>query len=95
MKKERRRPSLRERGSALIEFALFAPFFVLMFMGVVEMGRFATYAILAQASARSAANYGASNLITAADQAGINSWGTGDAQYLPTPYTRRLAPCAR
>lgn len=77
----------RQRGSALVEFAIFAPMFVLMFMGVMEMGRYATYAILAQASARSGANYGASNLMTGADLNNIKAWGTGDAQYLPAGYT--------
>jgi hypothetical protein len=49
------------------------------------MGRYATYAVLAQASARSGANYGSYNLMTAADVNDIDSWATGDAQYLPSP----------
>jgi len=74
-----------QAGVALIEFALFAPVFILLFMGIVELGRFCTYAILAQAAARAGANYGAQNLTTAADLTGIDTWATGDAQYLPTP----------
>jgi Flp pilus assembly protein TadG len=74
-----------QAGVALVEFALLAPVFILLFMGIVELGRFCTYAILAQAAARAGANYGAQNLTTAADLTGINTWATGDAQYLPTP----------
>jgi len=85
----RLRPRLlrSQAGTAMVEFALTAPAFLLMFMGIVELGRYATYAVLAQASARSGANYGAYNLMTAADLNGINTWATGDAQYLPTPIT--------
>jgi Flp pilus assembly protein TadG len=85
----RLRPRLlrSQAGTAMVEFALTAPAFVLMFMGVVELGRYSTYAVLAQASARAGANYGSYNLMTAADLNGINTWATGDAQYLPTPIT--------
>ena len=85
----RLRPRLfrSQAGTALIEFALLAPAFIFMFMGILEVGRYATYAVLAQASARSGANYGSANLMTAADLNGINTWATGDAQYLPTPIT--------
>lgn len=69
----------------MLEFALLAPAMIMLFMGILEIGRFTTYAILAQASARSGAGYGAANLITAADIAGIQSATTNDAQYLPTP----------
>ncbi|MGB8151668.1 MAG: TadE/TadG family type IV pilus assembly protein [Candidatus Cybelea sp.] len=76
-----------QAGTAMVEFALTAPAFLFMFMGIVELGRYATYAVLAQASARAGANYGAYNLMTADDLNGINTWATGDAQYLPTPIT--------
>ncbi len=87
LKKLRPRLLRSQAGTAMVEFALTAPAFLFMFMGIVEMGRYATYAVLAQASARSGANYGAYNLMTAADLNGINTWATGDAQYLPTPIT--------
>jgi Flp pilus assembly protein TadG len=74
-----------QAGTAMVEFALTAPAFLFMFMGIVEMGRYATYAVLAQASARSGANYGSYNLMTAADVNDIDTWATGDAQYLPSP----------
>jgi Flp pilus assembly protein TadG len=85
----RLRPRLlrSQAGTAMVEFALTAPALVLMFMGIVEVGRYATYAVLAQASARSGANYGSYNLMTAADLTGIDTWAAGDAQYLPAPIT--------
>jgi Flp pilus assembly protein TadG len=69
----------------MVEFALTAPAFLLLFMGIVELGRYTTYAVLAQASARAGANYGSYNLMTADDLNGIDTWAAGDAQYLPTP----------
>jgi len=85
----RLRPRLlrSQAGTAMVEFALAAPAFLFMFMGIVELGRYTTYAVLAQASARSGVNYGSYNLMTADDVNGINTWATGDAQYLPTPIT--------
>jgi Flp pilus assembly protein TadG len=82
----RLRPRLlrSQAGTAMVEFALTAPAFLLMFMGTVELGRYSTYAVLAQAAARAGANYGSANLMTAADVNGINTWATGDAQYLPS-----------
>jgi len=92
----RLRPRLlrAQAGTAMVEFALTAPAFLFMFMGIVEMGRYATYAVLAQASARSGANYGSYNLMTAADVNGINSWATGDAQYLPSESTTYQHLCS-
>ncbi|MFY9718666.1 MAG: TadE family protein [Candidatus Cybelea sp.] len=76
-----------QAGTAMIEFALLTPAFALLFMGIVEFGRYGTYAILAQGAALAGANYGSANLITAADINGMESWATNDAQYLPAPIT--------
>lgn len=84
-KKQSRRLFRSQAGSAMIEFSLIVPVFALLFMGAVEMGRFAAYAVLAQAAARAGANYGAWNLVTAANLSGIDAAATSDAQYLPTP----------
>jgi Flp pilus assembly protein TadG len=74
-----------QAGTAMIEFALLTPAFALLFMGIVEFGRYGTYAILAQGSARTGANYGSANLVTAADLNGIRASALSDAQYLPSP----------
>jgi Flp pilus assembly protein TadG len=92
----RLRPRLfrSQAGTAMVEFALTAPAFLFMFMGIIEVGRYSTYAVLAQAAARSGANYGSYNLMTAADVNGINSWATGDAQYLPSESTTYQHLCS-
>jgi Flp pilus assembly protein TadG len=87
MKKKSRSLFHSQAGTAMIELALLTPAFALLFMGIVEFGRFGTYAILAQASSLAGANYGSANLITAADLNGIKTWATNDAQYLPAPIT--------
>lgn len=74
-----------QAGAALTEFALLLPVFALLFMGIVELGRFATYAIVAQNAARAGANYGAWNLVSAADLSAIGAAVTKNAQYLPAP----------
>jgi Flp pilus assembly protein TadG len=79
------RPRHLERGTAMIEFALIVPVLSLLFMGIVEMGRFAAYAVLAQSAARDAANYGAWNLVTADDTNGMASAMQYNTQYLPSP----------
>lgn len=74
-----------QAGTAMIEFALLTPAFALLFMGIVEFGRYGTYAILAQGAARTAANYGSWNLVNAADLSGMRASAASDAQYLPSP----------
>jgi Flp pilus assembly protein TadG len=76
-----------QSGSAMIEFALFAPALILLFMGAVELGRWATYAILAENAARTGAGYGAQGLTYAANTAAIATAAQSDAEYLPQPYT--------
>ena len=70
----------------MIEFAIFAPAMILLFMGMVELGRFITYSIIAEWAARVGAGYGAQSLSTAADTNGMKQWASNDAEYLPRPY---------
>ena len=59
-----------EKGNAMVEFAMFAPWFFFLFTGVMDAG-FATYGLIAvQNAARVAALHGAANASTASDQAG-------------------------
>lgn len=51
----------------MIEFALVAPVFIFMLVGVIEMGRYTYFAVLAQHAARAGVQYAAQNLETAAD----------------------------
>jgi Flp pilus assembly protein TadG len=66
----------------MIEFALVAPILSLLLMGTVEIGRFGYFAILAANAARAGAQYGAQNVTTAGDTAGITSAATQDGQSL-------------
>lgn len=62
------RSNLRcDRGTSLIEFAIVAPVFILLLIGIIEIGRFTYFAILATHAARAGAQYAAQNLQTAAD----------------------------
>lgn len=56
-----------QRGTSMTEFALIAPVFIFMLVGIVEVGRYTYFAILAQHAARAGVQYAAQNLETAAD----------------------------
>jgi Flp pilus assembly protein TadG len=58
-----------ERGTSMIEFALVLPVFVLLLIGLIEIGRFAYFWIVAEHAARAGVQYGAQNLETASDAA--------------------------
>jgi len=76
-----RRPG--EKGNSLIEFAFIAPWFFVLFTGVVDTG-FATYGLIAvQNAARVAALHGAANVTTASDQAGACAMVIQELRGLP------------
>ncbi len=56
-----------QRGTSMIEFALVAPVFAFLLVGLVDVGRYTYYGIVAAHASRSGAQYGAQNLATAAD----------------------------
>jgi hypothetical protein len=72
-----------DSGSSLIEFAIAAPVLILLLIGLIEMGRFTFFSILAANAARAGVQYGAQNLETAYDTSGITSAALQDAQNLP------------
>ena len=71
-----------ESGSSLVEFALLAPVMLFMLIGMIEIGRFAYFSILAANAARAGAQYGAQNLTTARDNPGIVNAVMKDGQNL-------------
>jgi Flp pilus assembly protein TadG len=73
-----RRAARCNRGTSLIEFALVAPIFIFLLIGVIEVGRYTYFAILAQHAARAGVQYAAQNLTTAAD-ASVNGSNTAGA----------------
>ena len=71
-----------DAGSSIVEFAILAPVFVLLLIGLIEIGRYTYFALLAANAARAGAQYGAQNLITADDTTGMNSAASQDGQNL-------------
>lgn len=80
--RQTRRLAREERGTSLVEFALVAPVLIMLLVGMIEIGRFAYFAILAANAARAGVAYGAQNLQTAMDSAGIKNAAVADAQQL-------------
>ena len=78
-----RRVITSETGSALAELAIVVPMLLLLLIGLMEVGRFGSYAILAGNAARAGVQYGAQNMVTAADNAGMQSRALADAQSMP------------
>jgi Flp pilus assembly protein TadG len=64
------RPKHRDRGSAVIEMALIAPWFLFLFIGVVDVGFYCYDLIAVENAARVAAEYTSSGTSLAADQSG-------------------------
>lgn len=69
-----------EDGAAMVEFAVFFPVFILLLVGLIEIGRFANFSIVVADAARAGVQYGAQNIITAADNAGMTSMALADGQ---------------
>lgn len=72
---------LNDDGTALAEIAVILPMLVLLLVGLVEVGRFGNYAIMAGNAARAGVQYGSQNLVTAADIAGMQTTALNDAQH--------------
>lgn len=70
-------------GTAVVELALVLPVLVYLLIGMIEVGRFAYYGILAAHAVRSGLQYGTQNVMTAADTTGIRSATLTDAQNVP------------
>ncbi len=70
--------SRSEGGSAVVEFAILAPVMVLLFIGMIEISRFAYYALLAANAARAGAQYGAQSTSTALDNTGMQTYANAD-----------------
>lgn len=69
-----------EAGTAVVEFAILAPVFIFLLIGMIEVGRFAYFALLAANAARAGAQYGAQNQTTMVDTASMTTAALNDAQ---------------
>jgi Flp pilus assembly protein TadG len=56
-----------DRGTSMIELAICLPVIALLTIGIIEIGRFTYFSILAAHAARAGVQYAAQNLQTAAD----------------------------
>lgn len=76
-----KRPSLVscDRGTSVVEFAVLAPVLAFLLTGLIDVGRYTYYGIIAAHAARSGVQYGAQNLATAADAAADGPGTTGAA----------------
>ncbi len=72
----------RTRGQASVELSLSLPLLLMMFLVVVETGRAFYIAISVANAARAGVQYGAQNLTTAGDNAGMQAAAANDAPNL-------------
>ena len=75
----RRSPARRrQRGHAILEAALFAPWFLFLFAGALDMGFYEYSLIATENAARVAALYTSSNSSTAADSTGACTYALNE-----------------
>jgi Flp pilus assembly protein TadG len=91
----KRRFGLSQAGLAIVEFTLAVPLLLLIFVGLVEVGRFAYYSILVANAARAGVQYGAQNMSNAQDDTGMQAAATNDAQNIAsiTAQSGRTCEC--
>ncbi|HEY6326355.1 MAG TPA: TadE/TadG family type IV pilus assembly protein [Candidatus Cybelea sp.] len=71
-------------GTSLVEFAIVLPVMLFLLVGLIEVGRYAYYGILAANAARAGVQYGAQDTGRAIDTAGITNAARIDGQNLST-----------
>jgi Flp pilus assembly protein TadG len=74
-----KRRSAWDRGQSLLEFALMAPFLLLLLTGVVEIGRVIFYTVEVTNAATAGVQYGAQNALTAKNIAKMQTSAAQDA----------------
>ena len=72
-----------QRGNAIIEVSLLAPWMWFLMVGVLDMGFYAYAAITTENAARVAAQYSAAGSATAGDNAGACAYALQEALSLP------------
>jgi Flp pilus assembly protein TadG len=73
----------RERGSAVIEVSLMAPWIFFLLVGVLDLGFYCYAAIATENAARIAAEYSTSSPATAGDSAGACTYALQEMLMLP------------
>lgn len=82
-----------DSGTGAIEFGLVAPMLIFLLMGVVDMGRYMYCGILATHAAASGVQYGAQNLLTAADDSSMQHAALTDAPALSNASATAVHVC--
>jgi Flp pilus assembly protein TadG len=85
-----------DSGQAILEVALIAPVMILLLIGAIDLGRLSQFDTKLAASARAGAQFGASNLVNAANDAGMVAAALNEAQSnaaLPTVVATSYCEC--
>lgn len=80
-----------EKGTSMVELALIAPVLIFLVIGVIEVGRYMYFGILAAHAAETGAKYGAQNTATALDTTGIKNAVLNDGSNLDWHVTSSTA----
>src|SRR5260370_11674074 len=81
-----------QRGNAIIEASLLAPWMLFLFVGVLDLGFYTHAAIATENAARVAAQYGAAGAATAREIAGACPYALQEALPLPRLTTAMTSP---
>lgn len=71
-----------ESGTSMIEFALVLPVLIFLLIGIIEVGRYTFFGVLAANAARAGVQYGAQDLSHAQDTNGMRAAALNDGQNL-------------
>jgi Flp pilus assembly protein TadG len=82
-----------ERGTSAVEFAILAPVMIFLAIGMIDVGRYTYYAILAANAARAGAQYGAQDLAHVEQITQIESAATTDGASLPNWFFSPAPAC--
>jgi Flp pilus assembly protein TadG len=69
--KSRNAAGRAQAGNALVEFAVIAPFMIVLIVGIIDLGRFAFFSIQVANAARAGAAYGSQSIGTAFNPTGM------------------------
>ena len=72
-----------QAGASVVEVALLTPLVLLLFFGMVDLGRWVFLALEVSSAARAGAQYGGQNRGTALDTAGIQTAAKNDVPDIP------------
>lgn len=83
MLKANKIPSRRDRGNSVIEFAMFAPWLIFLFIGAMDWGFYAYSLIATEAAARVGALYTSTNSSTVSDAATACTYALDQLRKMP------------